>query len=792
MKDAAGKPVPNAEVTLWGADEGSLQLARYRTPDPWYHLYRERDARISMDDGRNHLLRTWSGGHRTRPPQVRMGATSIGPHRGDFRQTVAFFPDLVTDEKGRVKRRITLPDGLTAYRFMAVAMTERDLSGSNEAEVATWKRLMARPTLPRVLRKGDEFEAQVALSTIDLPPGTATVTAKTSGLEAAGPLRKTASLDPEHPAELRFSFRAARAGKVALSVDASLVPSGQTTAETDGVDLTGEIVAPEPLEAAALSGETTSAVAERLADLGALRADTGGLSISLSTSPLAGLASGIEQLVEYPHGCTEQTVSRMVPLLALRDLAASLGVSVLPRQTAGARGESADGALLRSARTVLANQKRDGSFGLWPESSEGDPWVTAYALWGLGEAQRRGLPVPAEALDRGFGFLRPNLGAVGPSSSPEALGQAAFTLAVLAENGRADEAAMKVLLAERERLPLFARALVLRTLALAGRAKGEPEARELLAALEAAIRVEGASARVTGAPMESSSRRAFDSEIRTSAMVLRALVAVDRAHPLAGKLARGLVDSRSNGVFPTTHDAAWALLALDAYRRVAPFPTGELDARVFLGDTLLADQHLGGSALQKTLFLPMADLVRGSGAPLTLATSGGGRLHYEATLRYTRKDAPMEPVERGFFVTKSFRPVGELGGPISAASEASPKVAPGDVVLCEIEVVTTSPRHWVVLSDPLPGGLEAIRMGHRRAGSWLSTLEETPANRRELRDDHVAYFIDALPAGVTRFRYLTRATHTGTFSAPPTRVEEMYSPETYGRTAGSVFRVGAR
>lgn len=788
VADAAGKPVANAEVTLWGADEGTLMVGRYRTPEPWYRFFAPRDALVDTNDGRRQLLRTWSGDHRTRPPQVRMGATSVGPHRGDFRQTVAFFPDLVTDARGRVKRKITLPDGLTAYRFMAVAVTEGDYTGSGEEHVKTWKPLMARPTLPHVLRAGDEFEAEVALSTIDLPEGDVTVTTSAKGLAAAGPNKKTAKVTPDQPAVLRFPLRAERNGKVAFSVEASMTPTNRTSPETDGVDLSGEIASPAPLEAASISGETASAIAERLSDLGELRPDTGGLSISLSTSPLTGLASGIEQLVEYPYGCTEQTVSRMVPLLSLRDLAKALGVAVLPRQTTKTRAESPDEALLRGTRAVLANQRRDGSFGLWPGSSEGDPWITAYALWGLGEAKRRGMPVPAEALERGFSFLKPNLATVGPATDSHTLGEAAFTLAVLAEQGRIDAKGLAALLSERARLPLFARALVLRTLALAG-SGGTPEARSLAQDLEAAFVVDGVSARITSPRNELSS---FESDVRTSAMALRALLAVDPAHPLAGKIARGLVDARRRGFYETTHDAAWALLALETYLHARPLPTDELDARVFLGNTLLADAHLGGATLQRSVEVPMADLLRGRGAPLTLSAAGGGRLFYEAVLRYSRKGASKEPVDRGFFITKSFRPVGELGGPVFSSKDGPPLLAPGDVVVCEIEVVTTSPRHWVVLTDPLPGGLEAIRLSHGRGGSWLAALEETPANRRELRDDHVAYFIDRLPAGVTRFRYLARATHIGKFSAPPTQAEEMYSPEMFGRTADTVLRIGTR
>jgi uncharacterized protein YfaS (alpha-2-macroglobulin family) len=59
---------------------------------------------------------------------------------------------------------------------------------------------------------------------------------------------------------------------------------------------------------------------------------------------------------------------------------------------------------------------------------------------------------------------------------------------------------------------------------------------------------------------------------------------------------------------------------------------------------------------------------------------------------------------------------------------------------------------------------------------------------RELRDDRVLYFSDHMLAGMYHFRYLARATSLGKFVLPPTRVEEMYAPETFGRTgAGEVL-----
>ena len=64
-----------------------------------------------------------------------------------------------------------------------------------------------------------------------------------------------------------------------------------------------------------------------------------------------------------------------------------------------------------------------------------------------------------------------------------------------------------------------------------------------------------------------------------------------------------------------------------------------------------------------------------------------------------------------------------------------------------------------------------------------------PYDRSEMRDDRVLFFVDQLPAGLWHYRYLARATTLGRFVLPPTRVEEMYAPEVFGRTGATEVTV---
>src|SRR5262249_6390090 len=135
------------------------------------------------------------------------------------------------------------------------------------------------------------------------------------GLVASGETRRAIDLGTNESVEVRFALSAPRAGKAVLRFK---VKGGGAE---DAVEVVREETTPMVPEPVALYGDTTTASAERLGNLSAVRDDVGGLDVSLASTALVGLGGGVEQLLEYPYGCTEQLVSRLVPLLPLRDLA---------------------------------------------------------------------------------------------------------------------------------------------------------------------------------------------------------------------------------------------------------------------------------------------------------------------------------------------------------------------------------------------------------------------------------------------------------------------------------------
>lgn len=781
VTDARGKPV-HAEITLWAADEGTLSLAQYATPDPVWDLFQPRWSSVQAGDTRASPLEpVFFGRHRTRAPRVRMGATSVSDRnpREDFRQTVLFESSLRTDAQGRLRHRVKLPDGLTEYRFMAVALTRGDRVGHTEASVKTNQALMVRPNVPNVIRAGDRFSANVIVSTKDLPARNAIVDVEARGIESRGTSRKTIRLQPGVPNALQFDFSADVVGPYRITVTART--DGGEKAARDAITLSGEVVAPIFEESALVFGDTTGPVAEALGDLSRLRPDVGGLSIQLSRSRLTGLDRGFDELLQYPYGCTEQTASRMLPLVVLGDLARAVGAS-LP--------DDPDAVLKESIARLAAHQRRDGGFGLWSGSRRSEPWLTAYTLGVLAEASERGASVDPLLLSRGAEYMSARLAEIASHDSPTIadLEAAAAMLDALSVMKLPPGDAIRTVFEHRAELSASGRARLLHALARTNR--GSDMVAPLQRAVEASIRIDGSAARVVGPREElrhessGSSLQRFlvlDSDVQSSALALRALAALDSKHPQVSPLAAGLLADRTGRGWGNTHSTAWALVALDAYRRAVP-ERADFDARVFFGPELLRDHEFdSGGPMQTTLEVPMSRLTS-EGRPhdgrLTFDVEGAGRLYYEARLDFARAKLPTEPIDRGFSVIKTLTPASTMD-----SAHPPDEIAAGTLVRVDIDVVTSSPRQAVVIEDPLPGGLVAVNpeLGEDAPEDWQSRLWD----RRELRDDRVLHFVDHLPSGVFRFTYYARAAHPGRYVAPPTQVSEMYAPETRGATAAS-------
>ena len=188
---------------------------------------------------------------------------------------------------------------------------------------------------------------------------------------------------------------------------------------------------------------------------------------------------------------------------------------------------------------------------------------------------------------------------------------------------------------------------------------------------------------------------------------------------------------------------------------------------------------------------------------------GRAPLHYQALLRFSPRDLPTDDVASGFEIHRRYFAVSQKIDESAVKEETfrsdTATFAEGTMVVVELEIVTASTRRFVVVDDALPGGFEGVDPDLRTTPLWLrgylatsitglgsrGSSRVSAVQRTEHRDDRTLFFADELSPGSHRMSYLVRATTRGSFVTPPARVEEMYTPETFGRTGARVVKIVA-
>ncbi|UCC87900.1 MAG: hypothetical protein JSV81_00990, partial [Anaerolineales bacterium] len=520
----------------------------------------------------------------------------------------------------------------------------------------------------------------------------------------------------------------------------------------------------------------------------------GEVSIQVDPSLAASMQDGLQYLEHFEYECTEQTVSRFLPNVLTWRALKELGISdpeleaKLPSLVEEGLGK------------LYVQQHGDGGWGWWTKN-DSNVHVTTYVLFALLKARQAGFEVRPDVIERAEGYLIPHL-AQEIGNSWEANRQA-YVLYVLAEDGKAPRNSIAAIYEKRDHLSYYGKAYL--TLAIWLGNEEDERINTLLSDIN-----NGAILSATGAHWEEDALDwwAMNTDTRTTAIILDTLARIDTANALIPNVVRWLMMARKFGIWETTQETAWALIAFTDWMRA----TGELDANyeysIFLNDKELAARQVTRETVREgtRLQVAMADLLRDVGNTLTIArTDGPGRIYYTAHLRVFLPVEELEPVDRGIIVSRRYTLADCQDGP--RCPEAR-EVKLGDVIRVDLTIIAPADLYYVVVEDPIPAGTEAIDTGL----ATTSMLAMDPSLRRrrpeeeswwsyyywwwnwysrsELRDEKVVLFADYLPKGTYEYSYTMRATLPGDYQVIPTVASQFYFPEVFGRSEGRKLTIG--
>ena len=807
VRDAAGT-AHKSEVTLWAVDEGVLALTGYPTPDPLDLVYRERGLGLRLASNLVSVVPQVAEGEKgKRAPGGGGGLDAADVLRSRFQTTAFFLGSIVTGADGTALARARLPDNLTTFRLMAVAVTAGDRYGKGQSSLLVTRPLVARPALPRFLRGGDRFSAGVVVNRRSGVGTEAKVTGAASGVDLLGAKERSTTLEAGRGREVRFDFRGLPGDSATFRFTA------RSGADADGVQRALPVrpaYHPRSYTVAGVLRDTATAELRLPDGIDPARST---LALNLGTSPIALIRGAERWLRVYPYWCSEQVSSEAQPLIALYRAARALGVDSL----AGPRVRAQ---LEEIVATLSRRQRPDGGIGIWSSSDWTTPWLSSYAGQVLLEAKDAGIPVNDSVLARLGGYLRASLTEKTLPVTPVALwydttaarlSERVLAVDWLSRAGLRDRPAENELLRMAAQLYWEDRIKLASVLARDGDVRA---ARRLLEPAWASVKVEGRTATLPAA-----SRRSwyFYSLARPAAYLLSATLAVEPSHPLVGPLVETLIRQGQGAEASwtwNTQDYGTAISALTDFwvRQRAAAARGVLVRAGGQPVLTLRAGPLGGGDSTVSL----ARLPRGSTLRLSLETREPGEpVYYYLTLQEVPKLAPVNPDEGGIQVERWYeRP--DDGKPTVSATE-------GELVRVRLRITAPAERRFVLLDDALPAGLEAVDLSLRTVGGVPgpgaadSTVTESPEDtppgddtpfrwafgswdagwwspfdHRELRDDRVVYFATVLWPGSYTATYLARATTPGVFIRPPAHAEEMYNPAVFGRSDGGVFTVKSK
>jgi uncharacterized protein YfaS (alpha-2-macroglobulin family) len=761
------------------------------------------------------------------------GGELPGKLRSDFRTTVYFKAGQTVGKDGKTRFNFKLPDNLTSYRLMAIAAAEEDRFGFGETMVTANRPLMARPALPRRLRVGDQLQAAVVVTSKGLGPATVDVALKAKGVTAQGPTTQRVTLGANGQVKLVFPVKVDREGKASFEFG---VHSGTYT---DRVLLKRDVEQPIHWLTAATYGTTDKPLAIALGQLRNYRSDRGELNVSLSNSALVGLKPVFDSLASYPYGCTEQLTSRVLPLLMAPKLAEFEKVRLPATER-----DNVDTLLGEIVKRV----RDDGAVSFWEGDTDSSIWLTAYALLAMEQGSKAQYFVPKNTRDRVSSFLLRSLDAVlaegthfgdaeddvdeseraalPPAIANHAdfqarrfspmelrrqrLAQSVFVADVLVRTGQLDESRLRRLSGEQQAMALSTKIQLLR--ATAGLRFPRQELDKLLDVVIKATTVGPAEARVEQS--DPVLMELLESPTRSTALLLEAVLAIDSKHPLAPKLARGLLTNKTGSTYRNTQDEAWVLLALEEYRKAEGATPLNASVEVLYGETSqgrFAFRELAPKT--ETVTIDAKTLLANTPSNLTIDLDGTGKVNYAVELRLANNGASELALDEGLSVEKLQRPVDstklqELAKTIAERNETRGTL--GQLVVVDLLLETAVSRDRVVIDDPMPAGFEPVEFAFATTTQALSVAESTrvqnlegrvPAGsrygaissmvgvHREMHDDRVIYFIAHVEPGIYHLRYLARATSLGNFVVPPTRAACMYDPEVFGQTKATRFEI---
>jgi uncharacterized protein YfaS (alpha-2-macroglobulin family) len=704
------------------------------------------------------------------PPGQAPGAEPAVVVRSDFRSTIFWQPDVKTDANGVATIKITYPDSLTTWRASARAVTATNQFGMATTSSRTKKPLIVRLEGPRFFVVGDRVTISAVIDNNTDTPMRVTPSLYHGGLTQIEPPpsgMRSHQDDPPVDVPANGETRVDWVMSVQAPGTAELSVTARGDKFSDAMEKSFPIYDHGIDKLIAKSGRMRGDDAVIKLDLPAeRRAGSTNFTIQVTPSLAVTMLDALPYLIDYPYGCTEQTMSRFLPAAIVArtlrgigadpaDIAGRMfgGIEASTSSDTHPKGKHDLGELDRitaaSMKRLYDFQHGDGGWGWWKEG-DSDPWMTAYVIWGFAVAREGGLKVQTSDIDRAANWLDTKL--VNYETNREeqswllhALGAWRRTSKSTASPNKLESKALDNVWEHREKLTAYARALF----ALANHDFGNAERANVLVrnlengaridrAPDTSVLIHGETGRTAGAAETMATAhwgetgfwcRWSDGPVESTSFALMALVTIDPTNKLIEPATNWLIKNRRGAQWNNTRDTAITILALDGYLHASGELASEATYEISANGTPIATQTVKPSEILRApsrWSIPQPSIRDGLNEIHIRRTQGTGSLYFAAEARFFSLEEPIKAAGNEIFVRRDYYHL--VGHPTLLKGTVYDKVPlrdgevlnSGERVEVVVTVETKNDYEYLLFEDLKPAGLEAVEI---RSGEPLYATE---------------------------------------------------------------------
>jgi hypothetical protein len=802
VTDADGTPV-KAQLSVGVIDEAVYGVKADDTPDPLRFFYRLNYSRVSTDYSRDYTFVGYAGSQQLQLTQRRRpltladfkGERQARPQvRKDFPDAIYWVADITTDVQGRSTVQVPYPDALTTWRLTARGVTEDTKVGAAIARTTTTKDLILRVVTPRFLTEGDTLDLPVIVHNYLPADKSVSVSGKVAGLHATDAAGQPVDLTQPRAVQVAANGEYKLDWRLKAPAVGTAVVTGTATADMDGdgVELTFPVL---PFGLKRESGVAGSMLApgEQTTEI-QVPATSNPLArtIRVQIAPSLGgpVLGALDFLTSYPYGCTEQTLSSFVPNLVAKRTLTDLKIPL----SEGLK--SLDRQVTEGLARLYDYQHDDGGWGWW-KTDENDPFMTAYAIYGLLEARTAGYKVDEWRLSNGVRALR-KLYLEYPRAVLELKAYETYVLLRAAAGGVETsesgdgpawrrQAALDELWAGRSRMTAYGTSLLLLALDSVKDRRGAELARDL----------EASAQRKGDLAWWISDRDPLlfdfvDTRVEATALAVQALAARNPAHALLEPAVRWLLLNRTFGVYwASTKQTAMVLYGLLDLMKTRHETAEDSEVEVFINGSSAGVRRFTAASMTAPDPIELTAPATSGTNRIQFVKRGGGALYWAAQAAYydtqaaeRRTGSHALALQRQYF---SLSPVTVKDRIVYRESPFSGTARPGDLLLVRLTAAGATDWRYLMLEDPIPAGTEAIQRDD------LYALEKGRTNwwgsRREYRDSRAVFFQQSFEAGRYEYTYVLKVIAPGVFRASPARISAMYVPDGTASSAAMTMTV---